>query len=147
MVGALLAAAAPSCRLFRNPLADPALVGVSSGGALAGDLDHRDWLPLGWPLPFELAAIAAFVGAALGHQRASTASRQRESRTSAAIFLLGGLATAALANAGIGFWYSSLTTGNCATSRSGMLGSPVERPAEDSGDSRPSGPRSSSRCR
>ena len=102
MVGALLAAAGAIMQgLFRNPLADPALVGVSSGGALAATSTIVIGDRLGWPLPFELLPIAAFVGA-LSATSALYSIATRESRTSAAIFLLGGLAIAALANAGIG---------------------------------------------
>jgi len=115
MVGALLAVAGAIMQgLFRNPLADPALVGVSSGGAFAAAftiviLDNAIAATttivigdrLGWPLPFELLPIAAFVGA-LSTTTALYSIATHESRTSAAIFLLGGLAIAALANAGIG---------------------------------------------
>src|SRR6185369_9272544 len=102
MVGALLAVAGAIMQgLFRNPLADPALVGVSSGGALAATTTIVIGDRLGWPLPFELLPIAAFVGA-LSTTTALYSIATHESRTSAAIFLLGGLAIAALANAGIG---------------------------------------------
>jgi len=102
MVGALLAAAGAIMQgLFRNPLADPALVGVSSGGALAATTTIVMGDRLGWPLPFELLPIAAFLGS-LAATTALYRIATRESRTSAAIFLLGGIAIAALANAGIG---------------------------------------------
>jgi len=106
MIGGLLAASGTIMQgLFRNPLADPALVGVSSGGALAAaaTIVIGDRLLAGGatPLPFELLPVAAFFGslaATLILYRIAT----RGSRTSIAIFLLGGLAIAALANAGIG---------------------------------------------
>jgi len=102
MVGALLAVAGAIMQgLFRNPLADPALVGVSSGGALAATATIVIGDQLGWPLPFELLPIAAFVGS-LSSTTALYSIATHESRTSATIFLLGGLAIAALANAGIG---------------------------------------------
>ncbi|HYC16845.1 MAG TPA: iron ABC transporter permease [Pseudolabrys sp.] len=106
MIGALLAASGVIMQgLFRNPLADPALVGVSSGGALAAAamIVTGDRLLPGAQavLPFELLPIGAFVGSLLTtwvlHRIAT-----RENRTSVAIFLLGGIAIAALANAGIG---------------------------------------------
>ncbi len=106
MIGALLAASGAIMQgLFRNPLADPALVGVSSGGALAAAASivagDRLLAASQTPLPFELLPIAAFAGSLLTtwvlHRIAT-----RENRTSIAIFLLGGLAIAALANAGIG---------------------------------------------
>lgn len=105
IIGALLASSGAIMQgLFRNPLADPALVGVSSGGALAaatsiviGDrmTGHTT------PLPFAVLPVAAFGGSLV-----TTAILQRlASRgrtTSIAIFLLAGLAIAALAGAGIG---------------------------------------------
>ena len=105
IIGALLAASGAIMQgLFRNPLADPALVGVSSGGALAaaaaiviGDRLTAQAVPL----PFAILPLAAFIGSLI-----TTAILQRlASRgraTSIAIFLLAGLAIAALANAGIG---------------------------------------------
>jgi iron complex transport system permease protein len=106
IVGALLAASGTILQgLFRNPLADPALVGVSSGAALAaaativaGDrlLAHYDVV-----LPIPVLPVAAFLGALLTTSilyRIATSS----GRTSIAVFLLGGLAIAALANAGTG---------------------------------------------
>jgi iron complex transport system permease protein len=53
------------------------------------------------PLPFELLPVAAFVGA-LASTSALYRIATRENRTSIAIFLLGGIAIAALAGAGIG---------------------------------------------
>jgi iron complex transport system permease protein len=106
LVGALLAAAGAVMQgLFRNPLADPALVGVSSGAALAAAITivAGDRYMLGHlgSLPFEILPVAAFAGALLTTlvlYRIAT----RHNRTSIAIFLLGGIAIAALANAGIG---------------------------------------------
>jgi iron complex transport system permease protein len=106
MIGGLLALAGAIMQgLFRNPLADPALVGVSSGGAFAAAaaivISDSAW---GANLKFmqiELLPIAAFVGSLITtivlYKIAS-----REGRTSVAIFLLAGLAIAAIANAGIG---------------------------------------------
>lgn len=106
LVGALLAAAGAIMQgLFRNPLADPALVGVSSGGALAASativIGDRVLAGSLNALPFQVLPVAAFIGSlatTLVLHRIAT----RENRTSIAIFLLGGLAIAALANAGIG---------------------------------------------
>ncbi len=67
-IGALLATSGTIMQgLFRNPLADPALVGVSSGGALAAaaSIVIGDRLLTGSHMPFELlpaAAISRFVG-------------------------------------------------------------------------------------
>ncbi|WP_137043261.1 iron ABC transporter permease [Pseudolabrys sp. FHR47] len=105
VIGAMLAASGAIMQgLFRNPLADPALVGVSSGGALAaatsiviGDRMAQKSMPVS----FAILPLAAFGGSLV-----TTAILQRlASRgriTSIAIFLLAGLAIAALANAGIG---------------------------------------------
>ena len=91
--------------LFRNPLADPALVGVSSGGALAAAstivVGDRYLAAAASTLPFEALPLAAFVGALVTTSMLYRIAT-REGRTSIAIFLLGGLAIAALANAGIG---------------------------------------------
>ena len=106
MVGAMLAAAGAIMQgLFRNPLADPSLVGVSSGAGLAaavtiviGDL----FLPqIAGHLSVEILPLFAFLGALVATfalYRLAT----RDYRTSIAIFLLGGIAIAALANSGIG---------------------------------------------
>ncbi len=106
MVGALLAAAGALMQgVFRNPLADPALVGVSSGAALAAAVTivvgDKFLLATIMTLPVEILPLAAFAGAlaaTLVLYRIAT----HHSRTSIAIFLLGGLAIAALVNAGIG---------------------------------------------
>lgn len=102
IIGALLAVSGTIMQgLFRNPLADPALVGVSSGGALAAAAVIVIGDRLLGTLPFQLLPVAAFGGSLvttfLLHRIAT-----RENRTSIAVFLLGGLAVAALANAGIG---------------------------------------------
>jgi iron complex transport system permease protein len=106
MVGAMLAAGGAIMQgLFRNPLADPSLVGVSSGAGLAaavtivvGDL----YFPvIAGHLSLEALPLAAFAGALIATfalYRLAT----RDHRTSIAIFLLGGIAIAALANSGIG---------------------------------------------
>jgi iron complex transport system permease protein len=106
IVGSLLAASGAVMQgLFRNPLADPALVGVSSGGAFAAAAaivftDSR----VGESVRFlqnELLPIAAFTGS-LATTVILYGIASRAGRTSIAIFLLAGLAIAAIANAGIG---------------------------------------------
>lgn len=105
-IGGLLAASGAIMQgLFRNPLADPALVGVSSGGAVAAAasivIGDRLLAAGQASLPFEVLPAAAFLGSLattfILHRIAT-----RENRTSITVFLLGGLAIAALANAGIG---------------------------------------------
>lgn len=106
LVGGLLAFSGTVMQgLFRNPLADPGLVGVAAGGALAAAaaivLGDRIAAAYGVTFRPEALAFAAFVGAlatTLILYRIAT----RERVTSIAIFLLAGLAIAALAMAGIG---------------------------------------------
>lgn len=106
MIGGILGAAGAIMQgLFRNPLADPALVGVSSGGAFAAAgaiviSDSRFAIHVQFMQPI-LLPLAAFLGSLLTTiilYRIAT----RSGRTSIAIFLLAGLAIAAIANAGIG---------------------------------------------
>jgi iron complex transport system permease protein len=99
MIGAALGGSGALMQgLFRNPLADPGLVGVSAGAGLAAAAT----IVLGERLPagligssFALLPIAAFLGAL-----ASTALlylvATRGGRTSIAIMLLAGVALAAL---------------------------------------------------
>jgi len=106
IVGAALALSGAVLQgLFRNPLVDPALVGVSSGAALGAAL----LIVLGGPLvstlptPLALAAlpVAAFVAALV-----TTASVFRiasvRGGTDVVLMLLGGIAVNALVGAGIG---------------------------------------------
>lgn len=100
--GALGASGAVMQGLFRNPLADPGLIGVSAGAALAtalvivlGDAALAPLvLPLGrWAEP--LAGLSGgFAGALLLYGLAS-----RRGATSIAIVLLGGIALSAFASA------------------------------------------------
>lgn len=107
IVGALLSAAGAMMQgLFRNPLADPALVGVSSGGALAAAavivIGDTFLVASVVSLTLPILPAASFAGAlvtALVLSRLATS----DGRTSVTLFLLCGLAVAALANAGIGF--------------------------------------------
>jgi iron complex transport system permease protein len=102
LIGGLLAVSGAVMQgLFRNPLADPALVGVSSGAALAAAATIVIGDRYLSAVPIEALPLAAFVGALVATSvlyRIAT----REGRTSIAMFLLGGLAIAALANAGLG---------------------------------------------
>ncbi|MDB5517699.1 MAG: iron transporter [Tardiphaga sp.] len=106
MVGSLLAVSGAIMQgLFRNPLADPALVGVSSGGAFAAAAsivftDSRFGESFRF-LQNELLPLSAFLGS-LATTVVLYAIASRAGRTSIAIFLLAGLAIAAIANAGIG---------------------------------------------
>ena len=103
--GALATAGALLQGLFRNPLADPALIGVSAGSGLAAALvivlGHAYVTGPG-PLPFAALPVAAFLGALLATILLYAVATRR-GRTSIATMLLAGLAIAALASAGIGF--------------------------------------------
>jgi iron complex transport system permease protein len=106
IIGGLLAACGAVMQgLFRNPLADPALVGVSSGAALAAAamivVGDRYLAAAGVTPSIEALPLAAFAGA-LASTMILYRIATREGRTSVAMFLLGGLAIAALANAGLG---------------------------------------------
>ncbi|WP_371929975.1 FecCD family ABC transporter permease [Bradyrhizobium sp. CCGUVB1N3] len=106
MIGGLLAAAGAIMQgLFRNPLADPALVGVSSGGALAAaaaivftDSHLGETMRA---LQTELLPLAAFGGSLLT-TAALYGISSRSGKTSIAVFLLAGVAITAITNAGIG---------------------------------------------
>lgn len=91
--------------LFRNPLADPSLVGVSSGAALAaaaaivvGDRLIAAFWPAGTVLPFAILPVAAFLGG-LVTTTILYVIATREGRTSVTTMLLAGVALGALAGA------------------------------------------------
>ncbi|ARE42424.1 Hemin ABC transporter, permease protein (plasmid) [Rhodovulum sp. P5] len=103
LVGASLAVSGAVMQgLFRNPLADPGLVGVSAGAGLGA----ISAIVLGSLLPAGLAAalgyyavpVAAFLGG-WGTTLALYAISTRKGRTSVATMLLAGIATGALAGA------------------------------------------------
>lgn len=98
--------------MFRNPLADPSLIGVSSGAALAATsaivLGTSSALHFLAPLRSVLVPLAAFVGGLIAVvivQRLAS----REGRTSLPAMLLAGIALTALSEAGIGL-FSSIST-------------------------------------
>jgi iron complex transport system permease protein len=106
VVGAGLGAAGAAMQaLFRNPLADPTLIGVAGGAALAAAtviVMGVVWLPglarsLG-PATLPLAAFAGGLAAATVVYRIAT----HGGRTSIAVLLLAGIAVNALVEAGIG---------------------------------------------
>ena len=106
LVGAGRGAAGAAMQgLFRNPLADPGLVGVSSGAALAaafvivlGDA----WMPsLYAKLGMVMQPLAAFLGGLAATLAIYTVST-RAGRLSLPVMLLAGVAANALALAGIG---------------------------------------------
>jgi iron complex transport system permease protein len=107
LVGAALAQAGAAMQgIFRNPLAEPGLVGISSGAALAAvavivllePSGLFEVIPARWILP-----LATFAGGA-----AATVLVLRlalvDGQTRVATLLLAGLALNAIAGAGIGFF-------------------------------------------
>ncbi|WP_342361444.1 iron ABC transporter permease [Terrarubrum flagellatum] len=101
LVGAGLAVAGTLMQgLFRNPLADPGLVGVSAGAALAAGVTivfgDRYLAPVIGAPPFALLPVGAFVGALIATMTLY-AIATREGRTSIATMLLAGIAIGALA--------------------------------------------------
>jgi len=107
LIGAALACSGALMQgLFRNPLADPGLVGVSAGAALAAAativLGDALLAPIIGPLPFGALPIGAFVGGLIttwGLYLVAT----RQGRTSIAVMLLAGVAFGALSGALMGF--------------------------------------------
>jgi iron complex transport system permease protein len=101
MIGAALAVSGALMQgLFRNPLADPGLVGVSSGAALAAAftivLGDRIFGTVSAQLPFILLPFGAFFGG-LASTLILYAIATRHGRTSVAIMLLAGVALGAFA--------------------------------------------------
>lgn len=118
LVGATLATAGAALQgMFRNPLADPGLIGVSSGASLAAvavivlgaRLAGSAAVQVAGPLATLLLPGAAFLGgllATLGVLRLSRVGRgdgvPTDARSAAATMLLCGIAVNAIAGAGIG---------------------------------------------
>jgi iron complex transport system permease protein len=101
MIGAALAVSGALMQgLFRNPLADPGLVGVSSGAALAAAftivLGDRIFGTVSAQLPLILLPFGAFFGG-LASTLILYAIATRHGRTSVAIMLLAGVALGAFA--------------------------------------------------
>ena len=106
--GGLAIAGAAMQGLFRNPLADPGLLGVSSGAALAafaaivlGEslLAHASPLFKAWLLP-----AASFMGALSALSLLYGLSRSAGGRVQVSVMLLAGIAVNALCGAGIGLF-------------------------------------------
>lgn len=106
LVGAAMALAGAAMQgMFRNPLADPGLVGVSSGAAFAA----VSWITIGERfahfLPPSLEALslplAAFVGGLLTTLLLARIAT-RDGRTEVAVMLLAGVALGALTGAATG---------------------------------------------
>ncbi|AIR88172.1 FecCD family ABC transporter permease [Pseudomonas cremoricolorata] len=107
LVGAVLALSGVAMQgLFRNPLADPGLVGVASGAALGAALAIVLGSGFGG-LPEALApyllSLCAFLGG-LGVTALVYRLGRHNGRTSVATMLLAGIALTALAGAGVGLF-------------------------------------------
>lgn len=102
LIGAALAQSGAAMQgLMRNPLADPGLVGVASGAALAAAAAIV--FGSGLALPMHLTApVAAFAGGLIAAWLVIWLSSSN-GRTSVTTMLLSGLAINAIAGAGIGF--------------------------------------------
>jgi len=103
LIGASLAVSGALMQgLFRNPLADPGLVGVSSGAALAAGativLGDRLFGTVSAQLPFVILPFGAFFGG-LASTLLLYAIATRHGRTSVAIMLLAGVALGAFTGA------------------------------------------------
>ncbi len=94
--GSLAMAGATYQGVFRNPLADPYLLGVSAGAGLGAVLAFGFGLDIGWG-PFGAVPAAAFLGSLVAV--AASAGIARGSWTEPATLLLGGVAMAALFSA------------------------------------------------
>lgn len=105
LVGAALAVTGAMMQsLFRNPLADPGLVGVSSGAALGAvvAIVLGASIPLLAPLGIAMVPAVAFVGGLCSTLLLYSAAT-RQGRTSTATMLLAGLGLGALTGAVTGF--------------------------------------------
>ncbi|MFT3693085.1 MAG: iron ABC transporter permease [Kofleriaceae bacterium] len=97
LVGAALSGSGAILQgIARNPLADPALIGISGGAAVGAILSLMLGLHAMWALP-----LAAFAGAQLAVIAALALSRS-EGRISATTLLIGGIGLAAFASAAMG---------------------------------------------
>jgi len=106
-VGAVLALCGVAMQgLFRNPLADPGLVGVASGAALGAAVAIVGGSWLGgipqWFSPY-LLSVCAFVGG-LGVTALVYRLGKHDGQTSVATMLLAGIALTALAGSAVGLF-------------------------------------------
>lgn len=106
-VGAVLALSGVAMQgLFRNPLADPGLVGVASGAALGAAVAIVGGSWLGgipdWIAPY-LLSLCAFIGG-LGVTALVYRLGRRNGQTSVSTMLLAGIALTALAGSAVGLF-------------------------------------------
>ena len=99
LVGAILAVAGAAMQgLFRNPLADPSLIGVTAGASLGASLAIVFGGALAGMAGLTVVSIGAFIGAAAAVLLVYTLAT-RELSTSVTTMLLAGIAIGALAGA------------------------------------------------
>jgi len=98
LVGALLASAGAAYQgVFRNPLADPYLLGAAAGAGLGATLVIA--YDVGDPLGVDLRPVAAFAGALLGVATAYALGRSVGGGRSTATLILAGVTVAAFLTA------------------------------------------------
>lgn len=103
LVGAALATSGAVLQgLFRNPLADPALLGVTTGAALAVAIALVGFAALSLTAPLWALPAAAFLGG-IATTVVVAAVASRGGRTSVSTLLLGGVALNAITGAGLGY--------------------------------------------
>lgn len=107
LIGAILAVSGAVMQgLFRNPLAEPGIIGVSAGAALGAALAIVLFAQIGLALPafMNLAAVPlfAFIGGALTTLLVYYMGTSQYG-TSVTVMLLAGVAISALSGAGIGY--------------------------------------------
>ena len=106
LVGASLAICGTALQgLFRNPLAEPSIIGISAGAAFSASLvivlaSSAFTFATSW-LAGSLLSVATFVGAVASTLFIFALSRQKH-KTNVTVMLLGGIAINALAGAGTG---------------------------------------------
>jgi iron complex transport system permease protein len=99
LVGSMLALAGASYQgVFRNPLADPYLLGVAAGAGLGATL-AISYLPGSTTWPVDPLPLAAFLGALLGVAVTYVLGRSRWRSQSTASLILAGVATASFLTA------------------------------------------------
>lgn len=99
LVGAMLSLAGAAYQgVFRNPLADPYLLGVAAGAGLGATLAIA-YLPSGSAWPIDPLPLAAFVGALVGVTLTYVLGRANWRGRTTATLILAGVATASFLTA------------------------------------------------
>lgn len=99
LVGAMLAISGAAYQgVFRNPLADPFLLGVAAGAGLGATLALA-YIPSGTDWPINPLPVAAFAGALIGVAATYLLGRSGERTRSTATLILAGVAVASFMTA------------------------------------------------